>query len=96
MLNQPILIGLYAVINLFAFVMIAKDKAQSMQRGVERVPEGQLYFIASFFGAAGVYAGMLLFRHKTRKWYFVFGIPLLILENAATLYLINMYVVMPA
>ena len=91
MLNQPILLGVYVAINLMAFILTGKDKAQSMRRGVERVPEGQLFFMASMFGAAGVYAGMLLFRHKTKKWYFVIGIPLLIIENAATLFLFNMY-----
>ena len=44
--------------------------------------------MAAMFGSIGVYAGMFAFRHKTRKWYFVIGIPALILEQAALLYLI--------
>jgi uncharacterized membrane protein YsdA (DUF1294 family) len=32
---------------------------------------------------------MLSFRHKTKKWYFQIAIPLLILQNLATLYLMS-------
>ena len=44
--------------------------------------------MAVMFGSIGVYLGMLAFRHKTRKWYFLIGIPMLFLENLALLYLI--------
>jgi len=55
----------------------------------ERIPEGLLFFMATIFGSVGVYAGMFVFRHKTRKWYFVIGIPLLFMQNFATLYLMH-------
>jgi uncharacterized membrane protein YsdA (DUF1294 family) len=47
-----------------------------------------LFFLAAAFGSIGVYAGMFVFRHKTRKWYFLIGIPLLIAQNAAAIYLV--------
>lgn len=56
---------------------------------MDRTPEGLLFFMAAAFGSIGVYAGMLTFRHKTKKWYFQLGIPLLILQNLATAYLIR-------
>jgi uncharacterized membrane protein YsdA (DUF1294 family) len=31
---------------------------------------------------------MLGFRHKTQKWYFQLGIPLVIFQNLATIYVI--------
>ncbi|HBU10631.1 MAG TPA: DUF1294 domain-containing protein, partial [Candidatus Moranbacteria bacterium] len=47
------------------------------------------FFIATAFGSVGVYAGMFVFHHKTQKWYFLVGIPLLILQNATLLYFIK-------
>ena len=90
MYTQQILIGIVAAINLFAFFVMANDKRKSMQGGnQERTPEGFLFFLAAAGGAAGIFLGMQVFRHKTKRWYFQLGIPLLILENAATLYTIQ-------
>lgn len=88
---DPLLLGLFALINGVAFVIMLWDKAQSMQRGTERISEGMLFFLATIFGSVGIYAGMILIRHKTRKWYFIIGIPLLIVENLATLYVVNLF-----
>ena len=82
-----ILLGILAAINLFSFIVMGNDKRKSMRSGADRTPEGLLFFMAAAFGAIGVYAGMFAFRHKTKKWYFLLGIPLLILQNLATLYL---------
>ena len=85
-----ILIGIFAAINLFAFFMMARDKRKSIRgNGKRRTPEGIIFFLAAAFGSIGVYLGMLTFRHKTKKWYFQIGIPLLILQNLATLYLVS-------
>lgn len=86
---QPSLIGVFVAINIIAFIIVAYDKRKSVVgRGDERTPEGKIFFLAAAFGAIGVYAAMLLFRHKTRKWYFQLGIPLLILQNSAAVYLV--------
>jgi uncharacterized membrane protein YsdA (DUF1294 family) len=63
------------------------DKGRSRREGAERISEGMLFFLAAAFGSLGVYAGMFTFRHKTRKWYFIIGIPLLMAQNLAFLYL---------
>jgi uncharacterized membrane protein YsdA (DUF1294 family) len=86
-----IMVVLYLVINLAAFLTMLLDKLQSRKSGAERISEGVLFFWAVAFGSLGVYAGMLIFQHKTRKWYFIFGIPLLIFQNAAFLYLAYLY-----
>ena len=62
------------------------DKHRSSRNGSDRISEGMLFFLATIFGSVGVLIGMYLFRHKTRKWYFVVGMPILIVENLATLY----------
>ncbi|MDD4326420.1 MAG: DUF1294 domain-containing protein [Candidatus Bathyarchaeota archaeon] len=52
------------------------DKLQSKRRGW-RVPETRLLALA-FLGPFGAWAGMLLFRHKTRRTKFLI-VPVLIL-----------------
>lgn len=87
---ENILIGIFAIINIVSFLVMGNDKRLSRRGGdTERIPEGLIFFMATTFGGVGVYLGMLIFRHKTRKWYFQAGIPLLILQNIATLYLIR-------
>lgn len=68
--------------------MMNLDKKKSRQEGKERTPEGLMFFWSLAGGALGVYLGMLIFRHKTRKWYFRLGIPLAIIQNIALLMVI--------
>ena len=87
---EQIAIGIFALINIAAFIMMGNDKRKSMQSGnPERTPEGILFFAAGAGGSVGIYLGMLIFRHKTKRWYFQLGIPLLIIENLATIYLLK-------
>lgn len=87
------LLIVYVLINLYAFLAVAYDKRKAIRsHSHKRTPEGFLFFLAAAFGAIGVYLAMHLFRHKTRKWYFHFGISLLVLQNFATLYLISQLV----
>jgi uncharacterized membrane protein YsdA (DUF1294 family) len=87
---QQILIGVLVIINIVAFLIMAHDKRKAVRgNGTKRTPEGIVFFMASIFGAIGIYLAMVLLRHKTRKWYFQLGIPLLILQNVATLYLLR-------
>ena len=79
---------IFLLINLIAFLIMLSDKIKSATSGVDRISEGMLFFLASAFGGLGFYAGMFSFRHKTQKWYFLIGIPLLIFQNAVTIYLI--------
>lgn len=97
---EQVLIGIFAAINLMAFFFMAYDKRISRRGGDrgqgqerDRIPEGLIFFMAAAAGAVGIYAGMLVFRHKTRKWYFQIGIPLLILQNLAALYVVREMVV---
>lgn len=90
MYPEQILIGIYATVNIIAFYVMFNDKRRSMLKGnPDRTPEGFIFFLATAFGSVGVYLGMQTFRHKTRKWYFQLGIPLLIIQNLATLYFLN-------
>ncbi len=75
----------FVFMSLLSFLIVWWDKVQSKKSGAERVSEGMLFFLAACFGSLGVLLGMFAFRHKTRKWYFLLGIPLLIAENIALL-----------
>ncbi|MEI6378791.1 MAG: DUF1294 domain-containing protein [Candidatus Falkowbacteria bacterium] len=83
--------GILLALNLIAFAAMMVDKIKSAKTGKRRISEGMLFFMATLFGSVGVYAGMFAFRHKTRKWYFLIGIPLLMIENAALLYLLYLF-----
>ncbi|NTV41286.1 MAG: DUF1294 domain-containing protein [Candidatus Moranbacteria bacterium] len=89
--NFLFLVTLFSAINLLAFLIMFLDKNKSKKSGSERISEGMLFFLATFFGSVGVLAGMFAFRHKTQKWYFLIGIPMLILENIALLYLVYLF-----
>jgi len=90
---EQILLAILAVINIFAFVVMANDKRKSAASGnPERIPESILFFLATAGGAIGIYIAMILLRHKTRKWYFQAGIPMLIIQNAAIGYVILQYI----
>lgn len=78
----------FALINIIAFLIMLDDKVKSSRPNAQRISEGMMFFLATIFGSLGVYTGMFAFRHKTQKWYFLIGIPFLMIENLATVYLI--------
>jgi uncharacterized membrane protein YsdA (DUF1294 family) len=53
------------IMNLVALAIFGIDKLNS-KKGARRIPESRLLLVA-FLGPFGAYAGMLLFRHKTRE-----------------------------
>ncbi|MDD3792605.1 MAG: DUF1294 domain-containing protein [Candidatus Bathyarchaeota archaeon] len=71
-----VLILIFIVVNIVGFIVFGFDKLQSKRRGW-RVPETRLLALA-FLGPFGAWAGMLLFRHKTRRTKFLI-VPVLIL-----------------
>jgi uncharacterized membrane protein YsdA (DUF1294 family) len=56
---------LLIIINGISLTIFGIDKLKSKKGGL-RIPESKLLLFA-FFGPFGAFAGMLLFRHKTRK-----------------------------
>ena len=43
-----------------------------------RIPEKVFFIISAVGGSAGSLAGMYVFHHKTKHWYFVLFIPLIL------------------
>ena len=76
---------LLAVMSVFLFVLMGLDKSKA-RRGARRIAEKTLFLFALLGGALGGTAGMFLFRHKTRHWYFRFGFPLLAAAQLALVF----------
>ena len=86
---STIIIGLILIIiNIISFTSMYIDKYRASSDRDNRTPEGFLFFWSIFFGGIGILLGMYAFRHKTRKWYFVFGIPFAIFQNIIILRII--------
>ncbi|MCD7753333.1 MAG: DUF1294 domain-containing protein [Clostridiales bacterium] len=65
------------IINVAGFAVMGADKRRA-RRGSWRIPERTLFAVALAGGSLGVLLGMRLFHHKTRHWYFVVGVPLIL------------------
>lgn len=75
------------IMNILAFCLMEIDKHRARTRQW-RIPERVLFGAALLGGSAGAWAGMYLFHHKTRHWYFVVGMPLILAVQAvAVIYL---------
>ena len=72
------------IINLIAFALYGTDKSKA-QRGKWRISEKTLIWIALIGGSAGAFLGTHAFRHKTRHWYFRYGLPAIFLAQVVLL-----------
>ena len=82
---MKLLVLLMVVWNLITFLMMGLDKMKA-KADRRRISEKTLLTNALVMGAIGVAAGMLMFRHKTRKIVFKLGVPLALIVNAAVIY----------
>lgn len=84
-----LLTGYIAAVNLIGFLLMGIDKHKAKKHAF-RIPEATLFTVALIGGSIGSIAGMYFFRHKTRHWYFVYGMPvILILQIALVMFIIN-------
>ena len=81
-----------AVMNVLGVAVMWSDKRRARLHRW-RIPEKVLFGVSLPGGSAGTWAGMYLFRHKTKHWYFVVGMPLILVCQAAlAIYLVHLYV----
>ena len=79
----PDWLGVYLlIVNVAAFAVYGADKLRARQ-GRWRVPEKTLFLLAIIGGSVGALLGMWCFHHKTRHWYFRYGIPVILVVQLA-------------
>lgn len=82
-MNLPYMIAAYLLfINLIGFALMGIDKYKA-KKHLWRIPEKTLFLAAVLGGSVGTIAGMYTFRHKTKHWYFVIGMPAILILQAA-------------
>lgn len=85
---QTIIMYYVIIINVIAYATMWYDKAQAKKKR-HRVSEKQLFALALFMGALGIYAGMKMpLYHKAAKPLFKIGIPLVLISNVFVVYLV--------
>lgn len=64
------------VINIVTWIAFGLDKWKA-KSGKWRIPERTLLLLALIGGSLGALAGMIMFRHKTRKAKFFISVPVM-------------------
>lgn len=77
------------IINAAGFLLMLIDKWKA-KKNLWRIPEKTLLGVALIGGSIGAYAGMQVFRHKTKHLKFTVGIPVIMaLQLIAVAYLLS-------
>ena len=66
------------IVNVITFLMMGYDKHEA-KKGNWRISEKTLFTLVVIGGSIGGIIGMFTFRHKTKKWYFRFGFPIILI-----------------
>ena len=78
-------------INIFTMYTFFLDKSKAKNHKW-RIKERTLFLLSIMGGSLGAQLGMKLFKHKTKHWYFKYGIPaILVIQIALMIYLIIKY-----
>ena len=72
------------IINIVTFIVFGLDKYYAIKNKF-RVSESTLFFLCLIGGSFLGFVGMKVFRHKTKKLYFVIGIPLIMIIEGIVL-----------
>ena len=83
-----IIILYFVIINIIGFGIMGLDKWKA-KKGYWRVPESSLFIISLIGGSLGSILSMYSFRHKTRHWYFVFGLPAILVIELLIVFLLT-------
>lgn len=76
--NMRNIIIYFIVINLIAFFAMWIDKSKA-KKGSWRIKESTLFALVLLGGGIGGIIGMYTFRHKTKKFYFTIGFPVILI-----------------
>ena len=81
------IIAYVIIINIIGLFSMLIDKRRAIKK-IWRIPEKTLFLIAILGGSIGSNIGMRLFRHKTKHWYFVFGMPAILIIQLVIIFLV--------
>ncbi len=82
-----ILLTYFGIMNLAGFILMGADKNKAI-RNAWRIPEARLFLCAFLGGSLGCILGMYTFRHKTKHWYFVWGMPAILILQIVAAFLV--------
>ena len=72
------ILGIYLfIINAIGFILMLADKIKA-RKNLWRIPEKVLFLSAILGGSIGSLLGMYVFRHKTKHFSFILGMPLIL------------------
>ena len=77
-----------SLINVTGFFLMGVDKNRA-KRGAWRISEKTLFGCALLGGSLGTTIGMHVFHHKTKHWYFKYGMPLILMIQVLFMYYIT-------
>ncbi len=75
---QYIIAAYFIIVNIIGFALMGIDKRKARKQQW-RIPEKTLFLASIIGGSVGTLLGMYVFHHKTRHWYFVVGMPLILI-----------------
>ena len=81
-----------SVINIIGYALMGIDKRRAI-RGAWRISEASLFFTAAIGGSIGCILGMKRFRHKTKHWYFKYGMPAILVVQILLIGLLIKYLI---
>lgn len=73
--------------NILGFLLMGIDKYKAKKRAF-RIPEATLFTVAVIGGSLGSILGMFTFHHKTRHWYFLYGMPAILILQLVLAFLL--------
>ena len=85
---QKYIIIILLILNIFGFILVSLDKYKAKTR-LWREPERTYFLLSILGGSIGVYIGLFFFNHKTRHWYFMTIIPLIIIAQIVFIYYLS-------
>lgn len=83
-----VLVAYFVLINITGFLLMGIDKWKAKKQAF-RIPEAALFTIAVIGGSIGSILGMFTFHHKTRHWYFLYGMPAILLLQIGLFFLLQ-------
>lgn len=76
-----IVLSVYLIImNIAGFALMGIDKGRAV-RHMWRISEATLFAVALLGGGIGCVLGMYTFHHKMKHWYFVVGMPGIVIAH---------------